>query len=43
MAAVYKPADDFFFNVVQQSDSCDRLTLEDLSFLLPIFWMKMFL
>lgn len=26
-----------FFNVVQQSDNCDRLTLEELSFLLPTF------
>lgn len=25
-AAVDHPADDFFFNVVQQSDNCDRLT-----------------
>lgn len=42
-AAVYnKPAEDFFLNV-QQSDNYDRLTLEELSFLLPIFWMKMFL
>lgn len=37
-----KPAEDFFLNV-QQSDNSDRLTLEELSFLLPIFWTKMFL
>ena len=37
MAAVYQPADDFFFNVIQQSDNYDRLTLEEVSFLLPIF------
>lgn len=43
MAAVYEPADDLFFNIVQQSDNCDRLTWEELSFLLPVFWMKMFL
>lgn len=41
-AAVNEPAGDFF-NVVPQSDNCDRLALEELSFLLPIFWMKMFL
>lgn len=27
----------FFFNVIQQSDNYDRLTLEEVSFLLPIF------
>lgn len=35
-AAVSKPADDFF-NVVPPRDNCDRLTLEELSFLLPTF------
>lgn len=37
LAAVYQPADDFFFNIIQQSDNYDRLTLEEVSFLLPIF------
>lgn len=41
-AVCSKPAEDFFLNV-QQSDNYDRLTLEELSFLLPIFWTKMFL
>lgn len=31
-----------FLNIEQQSDNNDRITLEELSFLLPIFWMKMF-
>lgn len=41
-AAASRAADAAFFTSHEAAPR-DRLTLEELSFLLPIFWMKMFL